>query len=628
MSKWVFIAFMMPRFLFAYSIPESQSVTAASGFEVRTESNAPFGVGPDGMLHRFATDNSGVLQTSGGGGGGGAGTVAISVNGAVVNAGNPLPTYLTVGGGGYIGTTVEAFANGVSLTVIGNGDANSDGDTVELNLLAAETYGMVYNGSTWDRMRGNTSGLFVTTTGGAPLVLSFAAGAAGASSGNPLYTFQTGTQFTLSTLNSSSVQLGAGATFTGTIEAAFNQPGVQVMVVSDQPVTVYVDQFDGANNLVDTDTFTRLAGVPTSENIQINADAVRVRVTNNGGSPTTTLRIETTYGPLSPFPSANTSQGNFKTSLQESAITLSAAIASYPGAYQGCSVAAWTASQYVGVSLVTSVALALSGPAATAFTYAAVNQGITLTAAGFQGALFIIPAVLTGSTLQAFTSLDAAGTQQHQTMLFYEAAGTAPTYVASIAAPAAGSQIYVMTDGAPYVILRCTTYATGGAVYGVPTNSSSVHIGMNILGAGANTIGAISALPTGSNVIGGVNLSFPVNTNALSISSPAFAGGATATGFIKASAAMLMRVEVQSLSGSVTNTATVHIYNQATAPTAGVATNIVSKISATGYWPGVADFGPQGVALATGLAYSITALPQDTDATAPPALSNVIFVYK
>ena len=127
----------------------------------------------------------------------------------------------------------------------------------------------------------------------------------------------TGITFTLSTLNSSSTQLASGTTYAGTIEATFNQPAAQIIVVCDQPYTVYLDQFDGANNLISTDTFSRAANVPTNENVQVNGDSCRVRVLNNGARTTTTLRIETTYGPLPPLPRANTSLGNLKTALNE-----------------------------------------------------------------------------------------------------------------------------------------------------------------------------------------------------------------------------------------------------------------------------------------------------------------------
>ena len=270
----------------------------------------------------------------------------------------------------------------------------------------------------------------------------------------------------------------------------------------------------------------------------------------------------------------------------------------------------------------------LVGQATTAFTYAAVNQGITLTASGFAGALFIIPAVLTGSTLQAFTSMDYAGVQQHQTMLFYEAAGTAPTYVASIAAPAAGSQIYVMSDGAPYVILRCTTFSTGGAVYGVPTNSSSIQVGANINLAGAASMGTV-ILGAGTAAAGVFTQNVPIAAQAISVSSPVMTGGIVYSNFLKASTGLLTGINIQNLSGALTNTATVHLYNQTTAPAVGAGT-VVDKFTCPGGQSQFYNLGPWGENFTTGIAYTLTASPLDASSDSIAAGQPVLlhFFYK
>ena len=136
----------------------------------------------------------------------------------------------------------------------------------------------------------------------------------------PVYTVTKGLEYTLSTINSSTAQLGAGATFTGTIETTFNQPAAQVMVTCDQAYTVYIDQYNGtgiASGLIETSTFTRIAGQGTNENIMLKGDFLRVRVTNNGGSTTTTFNLETTYGQLITLPTSTSNKGNLKTSIEE-----------------------------------------------------------------------------------------------------------------------------------------------------------------------------------------------------------------------------------------------------------------------------------------------------------------------
>jgi hypothetical protein len=136
----------------------------------------------------------------------------------------------------------------------------------------------------------------------------------------PVYTVTKGLEYTLSTINSSTAQLGAGATFTGTIETTFNQPAAQVMVTCDQAYTVYIDQYNGtgiASGLIETTTFTRTANQGTNENIMLKGDFLRVRVTNNGGSTTTTFNLETTYGQLITLPTSTSNKGNLKTSIEE-----------------------------------------------------------------------------------------------------------------------------------------------------------------------------------------------------------------------------------------------------------------------------------------------------------------------
>jgi len=153
--------------------------------------------------------------------------------------------------------------------------------------------------------------------------VSFVAGAIGTSSGNPQYVNQAGLTYYNSVSNNSSVQLASSATFTGAIEGAFNQPAAQVMVFGDQPMTIYCDQFNALNNVVETDTFTYvtfttgIASQGFNRNIMITGDAFRVRCQNTGAGTTTTFNLETTYGTLPPEPNAITSLGNKKIALME-----------------------------------------------------------------------------------------------------------------------------------------------------------------------------------------------------------------------------------------------------------------------------------------------------------------------
>lgn len=108
----------------------------------------------------------------------------------------------------------------------------------------------------------------------------------------------TGSSYTFSTNNSSSVQLAAGATFTGTIEDVTNLPSISLLVTSDQNMTVTVLQYidSAGTRLAGTTSFPIYAGVGFARSFPINGNYVQVTARNNGGSTTTTFRLDTAYG--------------------------------------------------------------------------------------------------------------------------------------------------------------------------------------------------------------------------------------------------------------------------------------------------------------------------------------------
>lgn len=125
--------------------------------------------------------------------------------------------------------------------------------------------------------------------------------------------------FPASTNNSSTSQLAAGATFTGAIETILNQQAAQVEVFSDQPYTLFIDQFIdvGGTKLSSTDSFTRGAGVPYNENVTLPGNYFRLRLTNNGTATTTTLQIDTTFGIMATGPRTITNSGNNRSAVLE-----------------------------------------------------------------------------------------------------------------------------------------------------------------------------------------------------------------------------------------------------------------------------------------------------------------------
>lgn len=104
--------------------------------------------------------------------------------------------------------------------------------------------------------------------------------------------------FPSSTGNNSIAQLASGATFTGTIETVLSLQAAQVMIVCDTAYTWTIESFIDAAGTQKNGTITRtmLAGEPTNFNQQLPGNYFRVKVTNNGGSTTTTFVLATTFG--------------------------------------------------------------------------------------------------------------------------------------------------------------------------------------------------------------------------------------------------------------------------------------------------------------------------------------------
>jgi hypothetical protein len=122
-----------------------------------------------------------------------------------------------------------------------------------------------------------------------------------------------------SAANSSTVQLAAGASFTGSIETILSLQAAQIEIVCDQPYTVTINQYIDAagTKLSSTDVFTIGAGVPFSQNVTLPGNYFNLVVTNNGVVPTTTLTINTTFGIMDTLPRTLTLLGNARVALNE-----------------------------------------------------------------------------------------------------------------------------------------------------------------------------------------------------------------------------------------------------------------------------------------------------------------------
>ena len=121
-----------------------------------------------------------------------------------------------------------------------------------------------------------------------------------ATKANPYPVGITANYFTASTNNSTTAQLAAGATFTGTIETVFNQPVASLLLIADQPVTITINQFidAGGTKLASTNSFSVLAPATFARSFAINGNYMQVLVKNVGAATTTTLTLDTAYGTL------------------------------------------------------------------------------------------------------------------------------------------------------------------------------------------------------------------------------------------------------------------------------------------------------------------------------------------
>jgi hypothetical protein len=108
------------------------------------------------------------------------------------------------------------------------------------------------------------------------------------------------TNYALSSLNSTLIQLASGATFTGSVENSFNQQSYSILLTSDQNGTLVVKQYIDAagTRLTQTQTYSITANSGFARSGVVNGNYISLTFTNNGPSTTTTLNINTAYGTL------------------------------------------------------------------------------------------------------------------------------------------------------------------------------------------------------------------------------------------------------------------------------------------------------------------------------------------
>ena len=135
------------------------------------------------------------------------------------------------------------------------------------------------------------------------------------SAGNNLPIAIGATNYVASTVNSTSAQLAANATFTGTIETTFNQQSYSLLVVTDQDGTLTINQYTdaGGTQLNSAIVIPVKALVPLAQSNVVNGNFFNVTYKNLGPKTTTTLKIDIAYGTIP----ATTQLNNAPVSLNE-----------------------------------------------------------------------------------------------------------------------------------------------------------------------------------------------------------------------------------------------------------------------------------------------------------------------
>jgi hypothetical protein len=132
---------------------------------------------------------------------------------------------------------------------------------------------------------------------------------------HPIQPAATSFVFSASGQNTTTTQLAAAATFTGTVESTSSQQCISILLTCDQPGTLTIEQFIDSGGTFKTNSwvYTTAANVPFSRNFTANGNYARVKFTNTGASTTTTLNLNTAYGTLP----AVDDLGNSQVSLNE-----------------------------------------------------------------------------------------------------------------------------------------------------------------------------------------------------------------------------------------------------------------------------------------------------------------------
>lgn len=116
----------------------------------------------------------------------------------------------------------------------------------------------------------------------------------------PVYSRDTGVTFVEPVSFQTNASLGIGANYTTAIEDALSQPNLQIDARGSHAYTVAVLQYRDSQGtkLMQTNTFTRTAGVQLLENMQITGNYVQIIYTNTSGAVMTETMLYASLGQM------------------------------------------------------------------------------------------------------------------------------------------------------------------------------------------------------------------------------------------------------------------------------------------------------------------------------------------
>jgi len=404
---------------------------------------------------------------------------------------------------------------------------------------------------------------------------------------NPHPVAQGVVDFLFSTVNSSTAQLTAGSTFTGTIEDVTSYPSISLLCFADQDLTVTVNQFidSGGIKTAEQQIFSLAANEKFGISFPINGNYIQVLVKNEGGSSTTTLQLDTAYGVID---QTNEIRDDFLRGQSAQTATVNNILTPVSG------TAPVDVSKY------------------RAFVCQVVSTGT--------GGTFIFEGSNDGTNFQSIP-------------VYNQALVVRVPIITAITASA--SQImYEGSCNFKFIRLRIATTITGGSirshcVFLHSVLGTSVQVVAN--GTAANLLATVSgtvtanigtgSLSAGTNAIGDVGLQVRANATGASSKTHLISAATTNATIVKASAGRLLGWRISNTNASYRY---VKLHNQATSPTAG--TGVVETIAVPPNGIAVGNI-PQGSAFTTGIAMTTVTGSADADTTAVGAGDLIIDLY-